>query len=135
MVNRGSEWRRWEPHIHAPGTILNNQFGGANSWDQYLAALENSAPRIRAIAVTDYYVTDTYEEVLRHTRDGRLPDVELFFPNVELRLDVAAKVGLREPSPSRKSRKMLITLLTPTHPYASPIQRPWTTDSTALATS
>ena len=65
MVNRGSEWRRWEPHIHAPGTILNNQFGGAAAWDQYLTALENSTPRIRAIAVTDYYVTDTYEEVLR----------------------------------------------------------------------
>jgi len=22
MLNRGSEWRRWEPHIHAPGTVM-----------------------------------------------------------------------------------------------------------------
>jgi hypothetical protein len=27
-MNRGSEWRRWEPHVHAPGTVMNNQFGG-----------------------------------------------------------------------------------------------------------
>ena len=93
MINRGSEWRRWEPHIHTPGTVLNNQFGNAASWDAYLAALENSAPRIRAIAVTDYYVTDTYEEMLRHRTNGRLPDIDLFFPNVEIRLDVAARTG------------------------------------------
>ncbi len=93
MINRGSEWRRWEPHIHTPGTVLNNQFGNAASWDAYLAALENSAPRIQAIAVTDYYVTDTYEEMLGHRANGRLPDIDLFFPNVEIRLDVAARSG------------------------------------------
>jgi hypothetical protein len=24
-MNRGLEWRRWEPHVHAPGTVMNNQ--------------------------------------------------------------------------------------------------------------
>jgi hypothetical protein len=93
MVNRGSEWHRWEPHIHAPGTVLNDQFGGADPWGRYLAALEGSRPRIRAIGVTDYYVTDSYEEVLRQHHAGRLPDVQLIFPNVEVRLDVPAKSG------------------------------------------
>jgi hypothetical protein len=93
MVNRGSEWRRWEPHIHAPGTVLNNQFGGGNAWTNYLTALETATPKIEAIAVTDYYVTDTYEEVLLQRRAGRLPDVQLIFPNIEVRLDVAARSG------------------------------------------
>ncbi|MDD5296535.1 MAG: hypothetical protein PHU46_06435 [Rhodocyclaceae bacterium] len=93
MINRGSEWKRWEPHIHAPGTVLNNQFGGANAWEVYLTTLEKRLPRIEAIAVTDYYVTETYEEVLRHKAAGRLPNVQLLFPNVELRLNVAAKSG------------------------------------------
>jgi hypothetical protein len=93
MISRGSQWRRWEPHIHAPGTILNNQFGGADAWEKYLSALEGLTPKIEAIAVTDYYVTDTYEEVQKHKAEGRLPDVQLIFPNVELRLDVAAKTG------------------------------------------
>ena len=93
MISRGSEWHRWEPHIHAPGTVLNNQFGAADPWDPYLTTLEGLTPKIEAIAVTDYYVTDTYEEFLKHKTAGRLPGVTLFFPNIELRLDVAAKSG------------------------------------------
>lgn len=93
MSSRGSEWHRWEPHIHAPGTILNNQFGAAEPWDVYLTTIEGLTPQIEAIAVTEYYVTDTYEEVLKHKNDGRLPGVSLLFPNIELRLDVAAKTG------------------------------------------
>lgn len=93
MLSRGSEWRRWEPHIHAPGTVMNNQFSGATAWHDYLTALEQATPVIEAIAVTDYYVTDTYEEVLRHKAAGRLPAAKLIFPNVELRLDVATAKG------------------------------------------
>lgn len=93
MNCRGSEWHRWEPHIHAPGTILNNQFGAADPWEAYLTTLEGLSPMIEAIAVTDYYVTDTYEEILKHKTAGRLPNVKLIFPNVELRLDVAARSG------------------------------------------
>jgi hypothetical protein len=59
MLNRGSEWRRWEPHIHAPGTAMNNQYTGANAWNANLTALEKATPLIEAIAVTDDYVTDT----------------------------------------------------------------------------
>ncbi len=92
-MNRGSEWRRWEPHIHAPGTTMNDQFTGPTAWEDYLGALEKATPTIEAIAVTDYYVTDTYEEVLRHKAAGRLPDVKLIFLNVELRLDVATARG------------------------------------------
>ncbi|WP_266168010.1 TrlF family AAA-like ATPase [Dyella subtropica] len=93
MISRGSEWHRWEPHIHAPGTVLNNQFGATDPWGAYLTTLEGSTPTIEAIAVTDYYVTDSYEEVLKHKAAGRLPNVRLLFPNIELRLDVAAKSG------------------------------------------
>lgn len=93
MIGGGSQWRRWEPHIHAPGTILNNQFGGGDPWEAYLTSLEKSSPTIEALAVTDYYVTDCYEEVLRRKQAGRLPKVQLLFPNVELRLDIAAKTG------------------------------------------
>lgn len=93
MIARGSEWRRWEPHIHAPGTVLNNQFGGADPWGDYLSALEARTPLIEAIAATDYYVTDTYEQILGYKAANRLPNVDLIFPNIEIRLDVAAKSG------------------------------------------
>lgn len=93
VISRGSEWHRWEPHIHAPGTILNNQFGGSDPWNSYLTTLESLTPKVEVVAVTDYYVTDTYEEFLKHKATGRLPGVSLLFPNIELRLDVAAKTG------------------------------------------
>ena len=64
MSNRGSRWQRREPHIHAPETLLNNQFKGEGAWENYLEALEQSDPAIRAPAVTDYYLTDTYERVV-----------------------------------------------------------------------
>ena len=38
-------------------------------------------------------VGDTYQELLSYKVGGRLPNVQLIFPNVELRLDVAAKTG------------------------------------------
>ena len=93
MISRGSEWRRWEPHIHAPGTVMNNQFKGPTAWDDYLTALEAATPTIEAIAVTDYYVTETYERVLEYKKAGRLPSARLIFPNIELRLDVATAKG------------------------------------------
>ncbi|MFM5580303.1 TrlF family AAA-like ATPase [Aeromonas veronii] len=93
MINCGSQWRRWEPHIHAPGTVLNDQFRGKDLWEQYLSKIELSTPKIEAIAVTDYYLTDTYKSLIEYKELGRLPDIKLIFPNVEIRLDVAAKSG------------------------------------------
>nr|WP_306266885.1 AAA family ATPase [Pararhizobium sp. IMCC3301] len=87
MTNSGSQWLRWEPHIHAPGTVLNNQFKGTDTKEQYLAKIESSTPLIRALGVTDYYLLDTYEEVCEAKyQGGRLSGVDLIFPNVELRL-------------------------------------------------
>jgi len=72
---------------------MNNQYGGPNIWNDYLSALEAARPTIEAIAVTDYYITDTYEQVRRERNVGRLPTVKLVCPNIELRLDVATAKG------------------------------------------
>lgn len=86
-LSSGSRWLRWDPHVHAPGTLLNDQFKG--DWEGYLKALEQAVPKINAIGVTDYYLLDTYRQVLEHKRAGRLQDCDLIFPNVELRLDIS----------------------------------------------
>ncbi len=92
-TGRGSVWRRWDPHIHAPGTLFNDQFAGDDPWEEYLASIETSEPRIEAIGVTDYYGTETYRKLLEYKGNGRLPDVGLLFPNIELRLDIATVSG------------------------------------------
>lgn len=93
-LNAGSEWHRWEPHVHTPGTLFNNQFRGEDAWDEYFGSIEKSDPPIRALAVTDYYLTDKYVHVWKAKHDeGRLADVDLIFPNVELRLDTGTSRG------------------------------------------
>lgn len=92
-LNSGSRWHRWEPHIHAPGTVLNDQFKGAGSWERYLQALEAATPPIRAIGVTDYYSTESYERVCKAKRQGRLPGCDLIFPNIEMRLGIGTVKG------------------------------------------
>jgi hypothetical protein len=83
---RGSEWHRWDPHIHAPGTVLEDGF--PDDWDAYIKKIETAIPVIGALGVTDYYSIDTYREVLKSKTSGRLSNVQFLFPNVEMRLDV-----------------------------------------------
>jgi AAA domain, putative AbiEii toxin, Type IV TA system len=91
--NSGSHWARWEPHIHAPGTILNDQFKGPDCWDRYLDAIEKVTPPIRALGVTDYYSTETYQRVIEAKRAGRLAGCDLIFPNIEMRLALGTVKG------------------------------------------
>jgi hypothetical protein len=74
---RGSLWNRWDPHIHAPGTILNDQYKGSDPWEEFLSRIEKSDPPIRALGITDYYSTAVYEQVLEKQHSRRLNDVGL----------------------------------------------------------
>lgn len=91
--DRGSLWRRWDPHIHTPGTVLNDQYGGADPWEDFLARVEASDPPIEALGITDYFSIEPYEKVRELKREGRLPNVGLVFPNVELRLNIETNKG------------------------------------------
>lgn len=51
-MNRGSEWRKWDLHIHTPGTAKNDQYGSSGDvWEEYIDALEKSD-----IAVFDHII-------------------------------------------------------------------------------
>jgi len=91
--DRGSLWRRWDPHIHTPGTVLNDQYSGANPWEAFLSRIEASDPPIEALGITDYFGLEPYEKVRELKRQGRLPNVGLVFPNVELRLNIETNKG------------------------------------------
>lgn len=91
---RGSEWRRWDLHIHTPGTIKNDQYEGSSSeekWNNFYDAISSyigdaSDPlkAIEVIGITDYLSIDNY---LKIVADKRLPkSISLVLPNVELRI-------------------------------------------------
>lgn len=90
-LSSGSIWRRWDPHIHSPETLLNNQFNGQDPWSNFFDILENASPSIEAIGITDYYGLATYEKTVAAKRNGRLSNIPLIFPNIEMRLAIAAE--------------------------------------------
>ena len=90
----GAVWHRWDPHIHAPGTLKNDNFGAAATvFDDYIAAINACNPPIRALGVTDYYVLSSYEKLKARHDAGDLPGVDFIFPNIELRFAVNAGKG------------------------------------------
>ncbi len=91
--SRGSIWRRWEPHIHAPGTVLADNFPKENGWELYLDAVEAASPALQAIGVTDYCITRSYERMCEEKAKGRLKECDLLFPNIELRLNTGTVKG------------------------------------------
>ncbi|MEW5705149.1 MAG: TrlF family AAA-like ATPase [Pseudomonadota bacterium] len=86
----GSRWLRWEPHLHAPGTLRNDGFGG--DWDAYFAAITSAKPAPVALGITDYFSLRTYRE-FQNRRPTSLGSVSLVFPNVEMRLTVETRRG------------------------------------------
>jgi energy-coupling factor transporter ATP-binding protein EcfA2 len=92
-VSRGSQWHRWEPHIHAPGTVQADQYREDDAWELYLQALEAASPSLRAIGITDYCITRSYERLKAEKDNGRLSMCDLLFPNIELRLNTGTVKG------------------------------------------
>jgi hypothetical protein len=84
---QGSSWRRWDPHVHFPGTLRNDQFQGTTV-EQALQILAAREPRIEAVGVTDYCTTDLFRRVLAAWHAGAGQPISLLFVNVELRLDI-----------------------------------------------
>lgn len=115
ILTMGSLWHRWDPHIHTPETILNDQFKGENAWESYFDILERSNPQIEAIGVTDYYLLENYEKVVSAKKRGRLSSIALIFPNIEMRLELATRrpinlhllISPEDPDHVEQSRRFL----------------------------
>lgn len=96
---RGSEWRRWDLHIHTPGTQKNDQYKGKSieeKWENFYQTVndyigDGSDPlkNIAVVGITDYLSIDNCIKVIT---DGCLPkSVKMVLPNVELRMTPLAK--------------------------------------------
>jgi energy-coupling factor transporter ATP-binding protein EcfA2 len=91
-LSGGSVWRRWDPHVHMPGTLHNDQFG-ATSIEDALDALAACTPKIEVVGITDYYSTVTFRRAHEAWKIGAGEGIAYLFPNVELRLDVPTTKG------------------------------------------
>lgn len=82
---RGSQWRKWDLHIHTPASLVHN-YSGADPWDKFLTDLRELPTEISVIGINDYLFIEGYRRVQAEVAAGNLPNLEAIFPVVELRL-------------------------------------------------
>lgn len=83
---RGSNWQRWDLHIHAPGTKLSSAYGepSEENLKKYAGALE--ASDVQVFGIADYFSFDTFFAV-RKAYESAFPDGrKAFILNIEFRL-------------------------------------------------
>ena len=97
-VNRGSEWRKWDLHVHTPLSI-EQEYGGntPENWERFISDLERLPSEIKIIGINDYIFIDGYKKVLDEKQKGRLSNIELILPVIELRIDKFANVSEDDP--------------------------------------
>lgn len=89
-MNRGSEWRIWDLHVHTPASIVHNYHCMDNEdvWEKFITALENLPEDIKVLGINDYLYIDGYKKVVDYKKSGRIPNIELILPVVEFRLSM-----------------------------------------------
>ena len=84
----GSEWRKWDLHIHSPLSILNNYYPklstGEPNWDPFIQKLESLD--ICVIGITDYFTIEGFKALKKFKEEGRLRTIHTILPNIEFRL-------------------------------------------------
>lgn len=99
VPQRGSEWRKWDLHVHVPNTKLNNQYSKVNGnvdLDRFCRAIHESD--VSAVGLTDYFSFEGFFDV-RERYDQLLQDKvltgqqTLLIPNLELRLNDSVNKG------------------------------------------
>jgi len=84
---RGSEWRKWDLHVHTPASFVHNYTGSPDVWSAFLNDLEALPPEFKVLGINDYIFLDGYRRLLQEKKNGRLKNIELLLPVIELRLD------------------------------------------------
>ncbi len=87
MSYHGSAWNKWDLHVHTPASIQHGYGGDEGVWERFLSDLEKLPPEFKVLGINDYIFLDGYKRVRDEKNRGRLPNIELLLPVVELRLD------------------------------------------------
>ncbi|MEE8114811.1 MAG: hypothetical protein V3T23_10720 [Nitrososphaerales archaeon] len=84
----GSTWRRWDLHVHTPESMGTHYgVGGSDKWESFMSDLESLPADIKVIGVNDYIFLDGYKRLLLEKERGRISNIELLLPVIEMRLD------------------------------------------------
>jgi ABC-type lipoprotein export system ATPase subunit len=94
----GSTWKKWDLHVHTPSSVVNNYLGTEDeAWEAFLLDLEALPADFKVIGINDYIFIDGYQRARKaKTEQGRLKNIDLLLPVIELRLDKFAGVVKKE---------------------------------------
>lgn len=121
MISRGSEWNKWDLHVHTPASVLRNEYG--DDWDKYIFDMFSKAieENIKVIGITDYFFIDGYKKIKNDylsnpQRMEQLLGAEKYelvkkikvLPNIEFRID---KLVIGKESDLKWNRKVNYHLL------------------------
>lgn len=82
----GSEWRKWDLHVHTPISIVQNYGGNTDAnWEKFISDLESLPDEFKVIGINDYFFIDGYIKVLNYKKEGRLKNIDLILPVIEFR--------------------------------------------------
>ncbi len=91
-INRGSEWRKWDLHVHIPETKLNNQYKSeSNVWREFCERIEKSD--VDVFGITDYFSLENYTKFINEFLQIYPNSTKVFFPNIEFRIADKNKDG------------------------------------------
>jgi len=85
---RGSEWRKWDLHVHVPGTALSDGYDkkdGKLDWDRAAEIFENSD--VQVLGITDYFSAKNTIDFIKYYKTKYPKSEKLLLVNVELRLN------------------------------------------------
>ena len=84
----GSEWHKWDLHIHTPVSHINNYTGKDldEKWENFIQDLENLPSEFKVIGINDYLFIDGFEKVQDFKSKGRLKKIDTIFPVIEFRI-------------------------------------------------
>src|SRR5687767_2517110 len=87
-MTRGSIWGKWDLHVHTPASIYHNYPGEAEAaWETFIQDLEGLPSDFRVLGINDYLFVDGYTRLLQEKAGGRLTNIDLLLPVIELRID------------------------------------------------
>ncbi|HWR25289.1 MAG TPA: hypothetical protein VN278_03545 [Methanosarcina sp.] len=94
---RGSEWAKWDLHIHTPESIINGYGNSADVWEEFLKDLEKLSDDFKVLGINDYLFLDGYEKIKYEKEiNGRLPKINLILPVVEFRIQRFAGIEFHD---------------------------------------
>ncbi|WP_286713602.1 TrlF family AAA-like ATPase [Acinetobacter sp. UBA2581] len=104
-MSRGSEWGRWDLHVHTKSTAKNDQFGSISFEDYCIQLFKKALERdIKTIGITDYFSIENYKKVKKfqdeindqaqfNDDEKKLISKILILPNMELRISPSTGAG------------------------------------------